>query len=90
MGATYRAVLHGNHLEWRDEEPEEALPGRDVEVVVTILDPEDSSAAVRSRGAAMAAALEQLAAAGGPGSFGDAVEWERDIRTERALPGRES
>ncbi len=90
MGATYRAVLHGNHLEWRDEEPEEVLPGRDVEVFVTILDPENSPAAVRSRGAAMAAALEQLAAAGGPRSFGDAVEWERDIRAERALPGRES
>ena len=89
MGATYRAVLHGNHLEWLDDGPEEVLPGREVEVFVTILDPEDSPASVRSRGAAMAAALEQLAAAGGPRSFGDAVEWERATREERVLPGRE-
>jgi len=88
MPASYRAVLHGNHLEWRGKEPEELLPDRDVEVFVTILDPPDSPTTARSRGAAMAAALEQLAAAGGPRSFGEAVEWERDTREERTLPGR--
>lgn len=89
MGATYRAVLHGNHLEWRDQEPEELLLDHEVEVFVTILDTSESPATTRSRGAAMAAALEQLAAVGGPRSFGDAVEWERETREERALPGRE-
>jgi hypothetical protein len=88
MGATYRAVLHGNHLEWRDQEPEE-LPDHEVEVIVTILDTSESPATTRSRGVAMAAALEQLAASGGPRSFGDAAEWERETREERALPGRE-
>jgi len=83
MPPTYRAVLRGNHLEWRDEEPEEFLPDRDVEVVVTILDHPDSEAASRTRGAAMAAALEGLAAAGGPRSFGDPAEWERETREER-------
>lgn len=90
MRATYRAVLHGNHLEWRDQEPEELSPDREVEVFVTILDASESPEAARSRGAAMAAALERLAAAGGPQSFGDAAEWERAVREERPLPGRES
>jgi len=90
MRATYRAVLHGNRLKWRDEEPQELLPDRDVEVVVTILDHPDSEAASRTRGAAMAAALKRLAAAGGPKSFGDPAEWEREMREERAIPGRES
>jgi len=90
MRATYRAVLHGNHLEWRDKEPEEVLPDQDVEVFVTILDTSDSPAVAKSRGAAMAAALEQLAAAGGPRSFGDAVEGERDTREERVLLHRSS
>src|SRR6185436_5967951 len=81
MGNTYRAVLHGNHLEWRDKEPEELPPDHGVEVIVTILDTADSPATARSRGVAMAAALEQLAAAGGPRSFGDAAEWERDTRS---------
>ena len=89
MRATYRAVLHGNHLEWRDEEPEELRPDREVEVFVTILDDSESPEARRARGAAMAAALERLAAAGGVQGFGDAAEWEREIREDRPLPGRE-
>jgi hypothetical protein len=58
MGAPYGAVLHGNHLEWRDQEPEELLSDHEVEVFVTILDTSESPATTRSRGAAMAAALE--------------------------------
>jgi hypothetical protein len=87
MPATYRAVLQGDHLEWRDK-PEDLLPDRRVEVVVTILGAPEAPAEA-SRGAAMAAALAQLAAAGGPRSFGNAAEWERSTREERALPGRE-
>jgi hypothetical protein len=90
MRAAYRAVLHGNHLEWRDEEPKGLSPDRTVEVSVTILEPTDSPATAQARGAAMAAALERLATAGGPRSFGDAAGWERDTREERTLPGRES
>lgn len=90
MLPTYRAVLHGDRLEWRDEEPEKLPPDRGVEVFVTILSNSESSAAARARGAAMAAALERLAAARGPKSFGDAAEWERETRGERLLPGRES
>ena len=90
MRSTYRAVLIGNRLEWRDEEPPSLTPDRGVEVYVTILDTSVSPDADETRGAAMAAALEQLAAAGGPQRFGDAGEWERETREERALPGRES
>jgi hypothetical protein len=89
MRATYRAVLHGNHLEWRDEEPEDLSPDREIEVSVTILDTSDSPVNSKARGAAMAAALERLAAAGGPRSFGNAADWERETREEGALPGRE-
>jgi len=90
MRAAYRAVLHGNRLEWRDEEPEDLSPDRAVEVSVTILAPSGSPATAKARGAAMAAALERLATAGGPRSVGDAADWERDSREERALPGRDS
>jgi hypothetical protein len=89
MCAAYRAVLHGNRLKWRDEEPKGLSPDCGIEVSVTILDTLDSPATATARGAAMAAALEQLAAAGGPRSFGDAADWERDTREEGILPGRE-
>lgn len=83
---TYRALLHGNRLEWQGAEPEKLPLDRGVEVFVTILDEEDSPTTAKARGAAMAAALERLAAAGGPKSFGDAAEWERHTRGERPLP----
>jgi hypothetical protein len=41
----------------------------------------------RSRGAAMAAALQRIADAGGP-EIRDPLQWERDLRTDRPLPGR--
>ncbi len=90
MRTTYLAVLHGNQLEWRYEKPRDLSPDRDVEVSVTILDTLDAPATTKNRGAAMAAALEQLAAAGGPQSFDDAARWEREAREERTLPGRDS
>jgi hypothetical protein len=89
MRAAYRAILRGNRLEWRDEEPQNLSPERGIEVSVTMLDAPDSPGTTEARGAAMAAALERLAATGGPRSFGDAADWERDTREERILPGRE-
>ena len=89
MPPTYRAVLHGNRLEWRDQKPEGLLPDRGVEVVVTILRSSDPDETSRTRRAGMATALERLAAAGGPKSFGDPTEWERETREESALPKRE-
>jgi hypothetical protein len=90
MRAAYRAVLHGNRLEWRDEEPESLSPDRAVEVSVTILKAQESPATNKARGAAMAAILERFAAVGGPRSFGEATDWERESREDRTLPGRES
>jgi hypothetical protein len=37
----------------------------------------------------MAAALEQLAALGGLSAIADPLEWEREQREDRELPGRE-
>ncbi len=90
MPATYRAVLHGDRLEWRGEVPKKLPPEPGVEILVTFLSDSESPTAARARGAAMAAVLERFAAAGGPKSFGDATEWERQTRGERTLPGRES
>jgi len=38
-------------------------------------------------GAAMASALQKIADSGGPG-IRDPLQWERDLRTDRPLPGR--
>jgi len=39
-------------------------------------------------GAAMACALAALAAAGGPSGFDDPVDWQKESRVDRPLPGR--
>ena len=82
----YRAVLHGDHLEWADDVPEEARRQESAAVLVTFVGvPGDDD---ESQGRRMADALARLAARGGPTTVGDALEWQRDQRDDRPLPGR--
>lgn len=83
MLPTYPAILRDGSLDWGDDPP--SLPTGAVPVHVTIL----ASSAPTAGGPAMAAALAALAAAGGPTAVNDPVEWQREARAERALPGRD-
>jgi hypothetical protein len=85
MLPTYKATLKGNHLEWLGEAPEALPRDRELPVMVTILD----EPAVPGRGSRMAAALEKLAKAGGVRGIDDPLRWERDLRREPSLPGRD-
>ena len=82
---TATALLRDDHLEWLGEAPESQsdVPLR---VQVTIVEPE---AAAHTRGPAMAALLEKLAARGTFAVMADLVTWQRELRHDRALPGRE-
>jgi len=80
---TYPAILRAGSLDWGDDPP--ALPPGDVPVHVTLL----ASPAPAADGPAMAAALAALAATGGPSGFGEPIEWQREARAERTLPGRD-
>ena len=83
---TYRAVLRGDHVEWVDARPDPDTPA---DVEITVLQPE-SEAERRARGARMARALERVGQANGALSrIIDPVAWQRDIRQDRPLPGRE-
>ena len=84
---TYRAVIQGNHIEWKDDAPA-CLGDRPVEVEVALVDgPTD--AADPERGKKMAAVLEKIAARGRLAAIEDPVEWQREMRRDRRLPGRE-
>lgn len=85
MLPTYPAILRDGRLEWGSEGGPPVSPNQPVPVHVTVLVPETHPAA---SGAAMAAALGALAAAGGPASVDDPVAWQRDSRNDRVLPGR--
>jgi hypothetical protein len=87
MSETYPAILRENRIEWMGDPPPHLPPEQPVRVEVTLLGP--ASAAPAEQGRLMAEALEQLAARGGRGLPADPVEWQREVRRDRPLPGRD-
>jgi hypothetical protein len=87
---TYQAVLRGEVLEWLTDKPQNLGPERAVPVYVTILEEEVPPVVLTERGLRMAAALEELAQINTAFAALDALHWEREVRQERALPGRDS
>ena len=84
---TYRALLRGDHLEWLEEAPE-SQTDTPLRVQVTVLEQASPSEA-RARGHAMAALLEKLTERRTFSTITDPVRWQRALRQERVLPGRE-
>lgn len=84
MSRSYDAVLSGNCLEWKGSVPPNPQP---LEVKVIVPDDEDGGWSEERQRKALAA-LEKIAAHGGLG-IPDPVAWQREIRKDRPLPGRE-
>lgn len=88
MPQTYDAILHGDRLEWSGGAPKTEHPVRvRVTVVDTILDETQEERA--ARGKRMADALRDLAASNAFKDIADPVAWQREIRKDRPMPGRE-
>jgi hypothetical protein len=85
MSRTYDAVLTGDHLEWKGTPPSSPEP---VAVKVVVPDAQDDRLSDAERGAMMADALAELARIGAFREIDDPAEWEREIRRDRPLPGR--
>lgn len=81
MFPTYPAVLRAGQLEWEAGGP----PDDPVRVHVTVLAP---LASAPITGPSMVSALEAIAAKGGPSGFDDPGDWQREVRSDRPLPGR--
>jgi hypothetical protein len=76
-------------LEWLSDQPQNLTPDRAVLVHVTILE-EVPQLVMTERGLRMAAALEKLAQLRSSIASLDPVAWEREMRQERMLVGRDS
>jgi hypothetical protein len=87
---TYKAILRGNHLEWDGDAPDHLTQKDAVMVYVTILGEPVVPSVVTEQGQRMAAALEQLAVINALPDLTDPVAWEREVRQDRPLPGRET
>ena len=87
---TYDALVCGDRIEWIGESPEGLSAERGLSVKVSI---QPLEAALppdwRERQAKAFAALDSIAARGGIPDIPDPVAWQREIRKDRPLPGRE-
>jgi hypothetical protein len=85
MLQTFKAVLTGNSIEWIDEAPE--LGDQSIAVHITVLE-ENTGIDSATRGQRMAEVLEKLAA-NRTFSDTDPIAWQREVRQDRAIPGRD-
>jgi hypothetical protein len=85
MTRSYSAVIRDGHLEWTNGAPDCT---NDVRVTVTVTT-DDDQLDDSTRGAKMADALARLARIGAFSEIKDPAEWEREIRRDRPLPGRD-
>ena len=86
MAATYSAILKGDRLEWTGPAPDPDPSGRPVLVEVKVLPPPIDEEERRRR---MIEPLRRIAERGNLADIGDAVAWQRELRRDRPLPGRE-
>ena len=86
MLRTYKAILHDNQVEWLDQPPEQSGT---VRVYITVLE-EPAPELLPDRGRVMAQALAVLARRGTFADITEPVAWQREVRSERALPGRDT
>lgn len=85
MLRTYEGVLEEGRVQWIGEE--EPAADRPLRVHVTVLEEESSKR--EQRGERMADALSKLADVGAFSAVDDPSEWQREIRQDRSLPGRD-
>ena len=86
MAQTFQALLTGDQLKWNPSRPAKLPQDKPILVNVTVVDDPVSEA---PPGAAMSAVLEQLARIAPFADIGDPVEWQRALRSDRSLPGRD-
>jgi hypothetical protein len=85
MLQSYEAIYEHGRLHWLDE-----TPGLEhARVIVTVLEPTKRDETGEPNGRELARLLERMAAAGAADAFGDPLEWQRNERMDRVLPGRE-
>ena len=85
MKRAYKAILHGDRLEWLDGAPEAEGP---VPVSI-IMGEEDTVGSGDNEGKSIVELFQALADLGTFADIGDPVEWQREQRKDRPLPGRD-
>lgn len=82
----YPAILKGDRLVWTEKSPPDIENGG-LTVYVLVIPAEEKDIARRRK--VLAEALEALAESGAFSEITDPVAWQREIRRDRSLPGRD-
>jgi hypothetical protein len=85
MLPTYKAILKGDRVEWIGAAPD---TNGGVPVEITVLK-EATAADLEARRQRVRATLEALASRNPFAEVDDPVAWQREMRTDRPLPGRD-
>ncbi len=89
MPQTYRAIIEDDRIVWKDDvHPDTIRRALEVQVTVPADSPQVSDWPARRERAL--AAMRRIAQRGGLEGIGDPVAWQREVREDRPLPGRES
>lgn len=86
MLETYKAIIHGDKIEWETNSPKILRTEKSVEVVITIVEKQTSSIA---NGKKMANILSKLTNKGGIKTIENPSDWQTEQRRERNLAERE-
>ncbi|MBL8206522.1 MAG: hypothetical protein JNM09_19970 [Blastocatellia bacterium] len=88
MLQTYSAILKNNQVHWTDEEPVASGEGHALSVLVTIVE-ETVQPTTENHRQKIAQVLNRLAARNTLAEIDDPVAWQKDLREDRTLPGRD-
>ena len=88
MLRTYKAIIRNNYVEWDNDIHEIINSDNPVSVYITILDEPKPDNNVE-RGKCMVSPLNKLVKMKAFGDVDDPVEFIREMRQERELPGRQ-
>jgi len=86
MQRIFEAILKGNLLEWANEVPRQG--DRPVRVYVTLQE-ERSTLSAEFRRQRIVEILEKIVANNVFADISNPVEWQRNLRQDRPLPGRD-
>lgn len=86
MQRIFEAILKGNLLEWANEVPKQ---GDEPVKVYVSLQEERSTLSAELRRQRIVEILEKIAASNVFADISDPVEWQRELRQDRPLPGRD-
>jgi hypothetical protein len=90
MLTTLKAVVHGDRIQWLEASEQTFPAAHPVAALITPLQEQPATVPDEQRAERRLAALKKLASVNAFSGIPDPLEWQREARNDRGLPGRPS